>query len=230
MHVTFKELLRKPSYGIFKEFRMEAFFLLGMETDRNTLKFQKEGTSVTKDLYTDFGFKTTSVPLFVPMETKEPSKRDWADEDGEEYRRLAADTVRNRWWGYDYRVDFEGGGLPSAEWFLAAAREDFHRKNEMPVGIYCGGELIGEAVLHRFGYASEAEVGARLLPESEGRGYASEAVRAMTEYAFLKLGLDRVEAKCNRENERSAKMLVSAGMRRCGEDDTYYYFYKTPAT
>ena len=153
-----------------------------------------------------------------------------ADEDGEEYRRLAADTVRNRWWGYDYRVDFEGGGLPSAEWFLAAAREDFHRKNEMPVGIYCGGELIGEVVLHRFGYASEAEVGARLLPEYEGRGYASEAVRAMTEYAFLKLGLDRVEAKCNRENERSAKMLVSAGMRRCGEDDTYYYFYKTPAT
>ena len=84
MHVTFKELLRKPSYGIFKEFRMEAFFLLGMETDRNTLKFQKEGTSVTKDLYTDFGFKTTSVPLFVPMETKEPSKRDWSDEDGED--------------------------------------------------------------------------------------------------------------------------------------------------
>ena len=63
---------------------MAGFFLLGMETDRNTLKFQKEGTSVTKDLYTDFGFKTTSVPLFVPMETKEPSKRDWADEDGEE--------------------------------------------------------------------------------------------------------------------------------------------------
>lgn len=63
---------------------MAGFFLLGMETDRNTLKFQKEGTSVTKDLYTDFGFKTTSVPLFVPMETKEPSKRDWSDEDGED--------------------------------------------------------------------------------------------------------------------------------------------------
>ena len=55
-----------------------------MATDRNTLKFQKEGTSVTKDLYTDFGFKTTSVPLFVPMETKEPATRDWGDEDGED--------------------------------------------------------------------------------------------------------------------------------------------------
>lgn len=63
---------------------MAGFFLLGMETDRNTLKFQKEGTSVTKDLYTDFGFKTTSVPLFVPMETKEPATRDWGDEDGED--------------------------------------------------------------------------------------------------------------------------------------------------
>ena len=55
-----------------------------MGADRDTLKFQKEGTSVTKDLYADFGFKTTSVPLFVPQETKEPSSRDWADEHGED--------------------------------------------------------------------------------------------------------------------------------------------------
>lgn len=55
-----------------------------MATDRDTLIFQKAGDSATKDLYSDFGVKTTSVPLFVPMETKELPSRDWADEDGED--------------------------------------------------------------------------------------------------------------------------------------------------
>ena len=55
-----------------------------MATDRDTLKFQKEGSSATTDLYIDFGVKTTGVPLFVPRETKELPSRDWADEDGED--------------------------------------------------------------------------------------------------------------------------------------------------
>ena len=163
------------------------------------------------------------------IETERLVIRPVPDEDGETYRRLAADVARNRWWGYDYRTDCEGDEIPSADWFLQLIREDFRKKNEMAEGIYCNGKLIGEVVLHRFGHACDAEVGARLLPECEGRGYASEAVRAMAAYAFVKLGLERMEAKCNRENERSRKMLLSAGMRPCGEDETYYYFYKTPA-
>ena len=55
-----------------------------MATDRDTLKFQRSGDSLIKDLYADFGCKTTSVPLFVPMDTKQPSTRNWADEDGED--------------------------------------------------------------------------------------------------------------------------------------------------
>lgn len=53
-----------------------------MGTDRDTLIFQKANGSETKDLYADFGVKTTSVPLFVPLETKELPSRDWKDEDG----------------------------------------------------------------------------------------------------------------------------------------------------
>ena len=55
-----------------------------MVKDRNTLIFQKEGGSTTKDLYADFSVKTTSVPMFIPLETKEFPSRDWADEDGED--------------------------------------------------------------------------------------------------------------------------------------------------
>ena len=47
---------------------------------------------------------------------------------------------------------------------------------------------------------------------------------------YLKsLGLERIEAKCFRENAVSARALRAAGMRPCGEDATYFYFYKTAA-
>ncbi|MDE5896623.1 MAG: GNAT family N-acetyltransferase [Clostridia bacterium] len=151
------------------------------------------------------------------------------DKDGEEYRRLACDTDRNRYWGYDWREDSESGEVPDADWFLALARGDFKAKREMPLGIYADAKLVGEVVLHRFGYRSEAEIGVRLLPEAEGNCYAAEAVRAYAEYAFLRLGLELVEAKRHRENERSGRTLARAGMRPCGEDETYFYYRLTAA-
>ncbi len=150
-------------------------------------------------------------------------------EDKEEYARLASDEIRNRYWGYDYRVDYKGETPPPSAWFLCLAEWEFREGNELSEGIYLNGKLIGEVVLHRFGYARQVEIGARLLPEYEGRGYAREAIHAFANYAFAELGMERVEAKCFRENERSKRMLISAGFRPNGEDDTYFYFYKTPA-
>ena len=148
------------------------------------------------------------------------------DEDAEVYARLAGDVERNRFWGYDWREDAPSAA-PQAGWFLAFARNLFRDKMELPLGIYVDGALAGEAVLHRFGYHAEAEVGVRLLPEAEGKGYAAEAVRALCAYAFEKLELERVEAKHFRENARSGRSLLLAGMRRRGEDATFVYYEKT---
>lgn len=52
--------------------------------DKDTLIFRKANGEETKDLYIDFGVKTTGVPLFLPLETKEFPSRNWADEDGED--------------------------------------------------------------------------------------------------------------------------------------------------
>ena len=167
------------------------------------------------------------------LKTERLTLRPVPDDDAAAYARLAGDTERNRRWGYDWREDAPKGadGAPRADetWFLACARDLFKEKMEMPLGIYADGALVGEVVLHRFGYLAEAEIGARLLPEYEGRGYAAEAVAAYAGYAFSKLELERVEAKCFRENGRSYNMLVRAGMRKTGEDETYFYFEKTPS-
>lgn len=162
------------------------------------------------------------------IKTERLTLRPVADGDAERYARLASDVERNRYWGYDYRNDWKKRSPPEDKWFLEGEREDFSRRREMPLGIYDGTMFVGEVTLHRFGYAADAEIGVRLLPEAEGKGYASEAVRAYTEYGFSKLNLERVEAKCFRENERSRRMLLSSGLCADGEDGTYFYFYRTP--
>lgn len=151
-----------------------------------------------------------------------------ADEDASDFARLARDEELNRYWGYDWRENATEEN-PADAWFLQDVRKDFKQKNELPLGIYFEGKLAGEVVLHNFGYQSEAEIGMRILPEWQGRGFARESLIAMMEYGFMKLSLEKIEAKCYKENTVSAYTLKAAGMRPCGEDDKYYYFYKTPS-
>lgn len=144
-----------------------------------------------------------------------------------EFYRLEHDVERNKFWGYDWRTEFKEE--PTPEYFISEIRKDFDSKNEMPLGIYLGSKLLGEVVLHNFGYAQECEVGVRVLPEFEGQGYASEAVITLTEYALMELGAQVVNAKCMKANVRSAALFNSIGFRPCGEDKTFYYFEKTSA-
>ena len=149
------------------------------------------------------------------------------DEDAAAFARLASDDALNRYWGYDWREN--APARVTDKWFLQDIRKDFKNKNELPLGVYFEDKLAGEVVLHNFGYRGEAEIGMRILPEWQGRGFAREALIGLAEYGFIKLGLDVIEAKCFKENVTSAYTLRSAGMRPCGEDDTYFYFRKTAA-
>lgn len=60
----------------------------------------------------------------------------------------------------------------------------------------------------------EAELGWVLAPSYTGRGFASEAVRAVIDVCFGTLGLRRVHAGCFADNEPSWKLMERLGMRR----------------
>lgn len=168
-----------------------------------------------------------SLSKLPSVQTARLTLRAVPDEDAAAFAALARDEELNRWWGYNWRD--RAPAEPDDMWFLEDIRSDFRRKSEIPLGIYCGDTLAGEVVLHNFGYRAEAEIGMRVLPAWQRRGIAREALLGMMEYGFLKLGLERIEAKCFRENAVSARALRAAGMRPCGEDATYFYFYKTAA-
>ena len=93
----------------------------------------------------------------------------------------------------------------AARWIL---REDLwlllFRKSD---GLYVGG-----SGLHRMNWNIPGfEIGYWVRKSLEGQGYVTEAVKAITEIAFLALSAERVEIRCDTHNERSAAVAKRAG-------------------
>ena len=145
------------------------------------------------------------------------------EEDIPAYNALVLDRERNRWWGYD---DVAGLGGPVEERsFFDVAHRDFENRLAVNFAIRLDGKLIGEAVLYRFDYQGGAELGCRIDRAYDGHGYGTEAFAAVANWGLYRVQLNRVLAKCYKENEASFKMLSSC-MRRSGEDETFFYFEK----
>jgi len=81
-------------------------------------------------------------------------------------------------------------------------------------GVELDGQVIGDVLIRveRFGDA-QAELGWVFNPEFGGRGYATEAARALVELAFGSLGMHRVWAQLDPRNGASARMCERLGMR-----------------
>ena len=76
--------------------------------------------------------------------------------------------------------------------------------------------LIGHLVFHPWAGPHTYEIGWVFAQEHHGRGYATEAARALLSHAFKTLGLHRVIATCQPENPASWRVMEKLGMRREG--------------
>jgi RimJ/RimL family protein N-acetyltransferase len=77
------------------------------------------------------------------------------------------------------------------------------------------GELAGDVML--FWHSREhagGEVGYVLNPALGGRGYATEAASAMLRLGFEELGLHRIVARIDEDNEPSVRLARRLGMRQ----------------
>ncbi|MEK5394921.1 GNAT family N-acetyltransferase [Paenibacillus sp. FSL K6-2859] len=69
-------------------------------------------------------------------------------------------------------------------------------------------EIIGSCGFNSLDFENEkAEIGYDIARAFWGRGYASEAISALLDYAFSTLKLNRIEAKVEPENVNSVKVL-----------------------
>lgn len=74
------------------------------------------------------------------------------------------------------------------------------------------GSHLGGSGLHRIDWDVPCfEIGYWIRTSAQGKGYVTEAVNAITEFAFGTLGAERIEIRCDALNVRSAAVA-----KRCG--------------
>lgn len=100
-----------------------------------------------------------------------------------------------------YREDFASGD--SLSFFI---EENESRR-------LAGGITLGNI---RRGVAQSGQIGYWMGEAYAGRGYMSEAIGLVADYAFDVLRLHRIEAACIPGNARSVRVLEKAGFRREG--------------
>ncbi len=79
------------------------------------------------------------------------------------------------------------------------------------------GKMIGTCGFTRIDTVNDVgEIGYVLNPDFHGRGYASEAARAVMAFGFGKVGLHRIEARFMEGNSASEAVMRKLGMRAEG--------------
>ena len=101
--------------------------------------------------------------------------------------------------------------------FLDQQAERPRRKFQLAITCPDGGQVIGNCGIRRKPKNDwVAEIGYELAPEYWGRGYATEAARAIVDFGFRDLELHRVSSWCIADNARSARVLEKVGLSQEG--------------
>ncbi len=149
------------------------------------------------------------------------------ESDKQAYLKLNTDTENNRYWGYDYREDMSITGQPDGDTFYDSVMYDMRSGDSINFAVRLSedGDMIGEAVLWNFTLDGTAELGCRIMPEYQGKGYGRAAFGAAAEFASSDLGLT-VLSRCFVENVPSRRMIAACGFEPLGSDGKYFRFIK----
>ncbi|MBQ7348543.1 MAG: GNAT family N-acetyltransferase [Clostridia bacterium] len=169
-------------------------------------------------VYTEFD----KIASPVLIKTQRLSITDITDNDALEYYNLYIDDNLNKWWGYDYRDDLKGQQA-TPEYFVEFMRSLKKNKEEYSLAVRLDGKMIGELVVHNFGYYSDVEIGFRFLKEFQGKGYATESASGLISY-LRGLGVKTIKSRCNKENIPSKNLILRLGLKFSHQTDTHYFF------
>ena len=149
---------------------------------------------------------------------------EFKETDKQAYLSLNTDIKNNKFWGYDYREDEDIIGRIDENTFYDLTMTDIKAGDSVNFAIRTSadGDMIGEGILWNFSFDS-AEVGCRIIPEYQGRGYGKTAFAALSDFAESTLKV-KVCARCFVENTVSYRMICSSGYKQTDKDKKYYYF------
>lgn len=109
--------------------------------------------------------------------------------------------------------------------FLDQQKQEPRIKFQFVLTLKETGQLIGNCGVRRdSATAYEGEIGYELDPTFWGRGYATEAARAILGFGFSQMNLHRISAWCVAENVGSARVLEKLGMQLEGRLREHQYY------
>ena len=88
-------------------------------------------------------------------------------------------------------------------------------------------EVVGSLGLFWPPSDGQVEIGYGVVPSRQGRGYASEATAALTEFALSLDDVDTVHANVEHTNPASARVLEKAGFSRYDSTDELISYRRT---
>lgn len=109
--------------------------------------------------------------------------------------------------------------------FLRQQEQQPRYKFQFAVTLKENGQLIGNCGIRKDSYEdTQADIGYEFAPEYWGKGYATEAARAVIRYGFSEMRVHRIWSWCVPDNVGSANVLRKVGMRQEGHlRETDYY-------
>jgi RimJ/RimL family protein N-acetyltransferase len=101
-----------------------------------------------------------------------------------------------------------------SEAYVRRKNAAFAGRTDVALLLFCkqDGALVGASGLHRLDWvANSAEIGYWMHSAYQGQGYMTEAVQAITAFAFAELHAERVTILCDDRNLRSARVAERSG-------------------
>ena len=186
--------------------------------DRRGFVIVGGGTTVDGDLTLRRTLRLTRPAL--PLETPRLRLRSLADADLDRLHAIYGDAETMRYIGRTGRPTDIAGTSRVLGWFRR--HEALHGFGLWAVDERDGDPLVGVAgLLWVEGHGPEVEVVYLLRRDRRGRGYATEATRAVLEAGHGQLGLGRIIGLAYSENVPSQRVMEKAGMRPDGEVEAY---------
>jgi ribosomal-protein-serine acetyltransferase len=159
-----------------------------------------------------FGSAARAIPLPEELRTARLVLRPYRAEDAAALGAAVEESrARLRRW-LEWVDGFAGPN--DARYYVEGAAHDWARRRELFFGTFdaADGRFLGNVGLHNVDWTIRSfEIGYWLRDGAEGKGYAQEAVRALTRFAFEELGANRVEIRCDPRNERSRRVAERLG-------------------
>jgi RimJ/RimL family protein N-acetyltransferase len=148
---------------------------------------------------------------FAPITTDRLLLRRSVPGDAERIAAYRSDPDVHRFQGWD-RTDPDGVRAEIEEMARRAPGEPGWV--QLSVEERGSGQLVGDVgISPAAGEPGVVKLGYTIAPEFQRRGYASEAVRALVDYAFDVLGADVVRAYADGDNVASHRVAEHAGLR-----------------